>query len=219
LLLLLVFDSHDGRAKFERLYSKYKDLLYYKAWDILHDQMLAEDAVSEAFIRVFRNLHKIDDVESPRCAAFLVTIARNCALTILARRRQESVGSGEDFEQLVDPQDVEQTVICAVTFEEASALLEQLDELSRNIFILKYAYDLPHGEIAAQLGLTENNVAVKLHRARRKLHQMLSAQGDGGGRREDGAGAGAGDNGGLSEGGAVTGVVEGETGAEKKKEG
>jgi len=124
-------------------------------------------------------MHKIEDVDSPRTVAFLATITRNCALTLLQRRRHESAGyEPEVFEELADPEDVEQTVLCALTVEEVYALLGQLDELSRNVFLLKYAYDLPHAEIAAQLGLTENNVTVKLHRTRRKLQELAGARTD-----------------------------------------
>jgi RNA polymerase sigma-70 factor (ECF subfamily) len=153
------------------LYSKYKDLLFYKAWEILHDHMLAEDAVSEAYIRIFRNLDKVEDVDSPRSAAFLVTIARNCALTILKKVRPEL--AEDALEETADPLDVEETVLGSIAAEEVYGLLASLDEQLRHIFVLKYAYDLPHSEIAAQLGITENNVTVKLHRAKKKLNELL----------------------------------------------
>jgi RNA polymerase sigma-70 factor (ECF subfamily) len=136
--------------------------------------MLAEDAVSEAFIRIFRNLDKVEDVDSPRSAAFLVTITRNCALTLLKKTKREV--AEESFEETVDPLDIEETVLGALAKEEIYTLLNNLDEQLRNIFILKYAYDLPHGEIAAQLGLTENNVTVKLHRAKKKLKELVSGR-------------------------------------------
>jgi RNA polymerase sigma-70 factor (ECF subfamily) len=176
LFVLLMFDTRAERNKFEYLYSKYKDLLFYKSWEILHDYMLAEDAVSEAYIRIFRNLDKIEDVDSPRSAAFMVTIARNCALTLLGKLKHETTAEAAEgiLEETADPLDIEKTVMEALTAEEVYTLLNRLDEQLRNIFVLKYAYDLPHGEIAAQLGLTENNVTVKLHRAKKKLNELLS---------------------------------------------
>ncbi|MDR1422605.1 MAG: sigma-70 family RNA polymerase sigma factor [Coriobacteriales bacterium] len=179
-VLLLAFDTRTERTTrterdaFEYLYHKYKDLLFYKSWEILHDYMLAEDAVSEAFIRIFRNLDKIEDVDSPRTAAFVVTIARNCALTLLGKANRES--AEEALEETADPLDIETTVLDALAAEEVYALLDRLDEQLRDIFVLKYAYDLPHREIAAQLGITENNVTVKLHRAKKKLSELMSGR-------------------------------------------
>jgi RNA polymerase sigma-70 factor (ECF subfamily) len=172
--VLLVFDTRTERDKFEYLYSKYKDLLFYKAWEILHDHMLAEDAVSEAYIRIFRNLDKIDGVDSPRSAAFMVTIVRNCALTLLKKTGQEA--ADDTLEEVIDPHDLEETVLGTFAVEDIYKLLDGLDEQLRNIFVLKYAYDLSHREISEQLQITENNVTVKLHRTKRKLSEMIAAK-------------------------------------------
>ena len=172
MIIILAFESRSEQTKFEYLYSKYKNLLFYKAMDILHDHMLAEDAVSEAYLRIYRNLNKIQDQDSPRSIAFMVTIVRNCALTILKKNSAEV--AEEAVEENADPFDLEESVINSQSTKEIYELLGSLDEQLRNIFILKYAYDLPHSEIAAQLGLSENNVTVKLHRTKKKLQGLLS---------------------------------------------
>ena len=175
MLLLLTFASFEQQSKFEYLYNRYKNLLFHKAWQILQDHMLAEDAVSEAYIRIYRNLHKIEDVDSPRCAAFLVTITRNTALTILNRNKRELME--EIDETLPDQINIEDSVLSEMSRERITGLLDQLDEDMRNIFLLRYAYDLPSREIAAQLGTTENNINVKLHRARKKLAEIFRKEG------------------------------------------
>lgn len=101
----------------------------------------------------------------------MVTIARNCALTILKKNKYETI---EDvLEDHAQDYDLEAEVIAELSAQEIYALLGQLDESLRNIFLLKYAYDLSHAEIAAQLGITENNVTVKLHRTKKKLKDLL----------------------------------------------
>lgn len=175
MIFVLVFESSNEQTKFEYLYNRYKDLLFYKAWDILHDYMLAEDAVSEAYLRIYRNLHKIEGVDSPRSVAFMVTIVKNCALTILKKNRAEI--AEEEIEDTADPHDLAAEVLEGISAQEVYALLDTLDEQLKNIFILKYAYDMPHSEIAAQMGLTENNVTVKLHRTKKKLKQLLQERG------------------------------------------
>ncbi len=172
MILILTFETHDEMAKFDYLYNRYKDLLFSKAWAILHDYMLAEDAVSEAYIRIYRNLHKIEGVDAPRSIAFMVTIVKNCALTLLKRNSFEHVH--ETFEDTADPYDLEAEVLDGISAQKVYAALDSLDEELKNLFLLKYAYDLPHSEIAAQMGLTENNVTVKLHRTKKKLKMLLS---------------------------------------------
>jgi RNA polymerase sigma-70 factor (ECF subfamily) len=174
LIFVLTFATEGERDKFSYLYDKYKNLMFYKAWDVLHDHMLAEDAVSEAYIRVYRNLDKIDDPDSPRSAAFLITIVRNTALSILSRGRMET--ANEPDETCADPLDLEASVLSDIESEKLFVVIGKLDEQQRNIFVLKYAYDLSHSEIAKQLNITENNVTVKLHRARKKLVEIISAE-------------------------------------------
>jgi RNA polymerase sigma-70 factor (ECF subfamily) len=136
--------------------------------------MLAEDAVSEAYLRVYRNLDKVEDPDSPRSAAFLVTIVRNVALTILSKGRRETIE--EPDETRADPLDLEASVLSDIASEKLFVIIGKLDEQQRNIFLLKYAYDLSHSEIAEQLHITENNVTVKLHRVRKKLAEIISEE-------------------------------------------
>ena len=175
--MILIFTFADEREadKFEYMYRKYKSLLYYKAWEILHDQMAAEDALSETMIRVYRNMDKIGDPDSPQSAAFLTTIARNVSLTMLKRRSAAPalLSDDEEYEEPADPLDLEASVLDGISEERLCLIIGRLDEESRDIFVLKYAYDLSHREIAAQLGLTENNVTVRLHRTRKKLAAMV----------------------------------------------
>jgi RNA polymerase sigma factor, sigma-70 family len=176
LILLFTFETEFERDKFEQLYNKYNNLLFYKAWEILHDYMLAEDAVSEAYMRLYRNLHKVDDdPDSPRSAAFLVTIVRNVALTMVKRAGAETADAFE--EDRPDTFDLEGMVLSEISSERIYAILGGLDEELRNIFVLKFAYDMQHREIAETLGITENNVTVKLHRAKKKLAEILEKEG------------------------------------------
>jgi RNA polymerase sigma-70 factor (ECF subfamily) len=48
-------------------------------------------------------------------------------------------------------------------------LVDRLKEEQRAVFLLKYAHDMSHRDIAKTLGITENNVTVRLHRAKAKL--------------------------------------------------
>ena len=183
MILIFTFADKSEAEKFEYLYRKYKNLLYYKAWEILHDPMAAEDALSETMIRVYRNMDKIGDPDSPQSAAFLVTIARNASLTLLKKRKAagELMADEEPDEELADAFDLESSVLDSISEERLCLIIGRLDEESRNIFVLKYAYDLSHREIAMQTGLTENNVTVRLHRTKKKLAAMVAKDGTYGG--------------------------------------
>ena len=67
-IYLSLIDEND-MSRFEKIYYKYKNLLFYIANGILPDITDAEDAVQEAFIRIAKNMDKIEDTESVATAA------------------------------------------------------------------------------------------------------------------------------------------------------
>ena len=175
MLLVFTFSSGQERDKFEYIFSKYKNLMLHKAYAVLHDYMLAEDAASEAFIRIYKNIHKIDDPESPRAVAFIITIVKNTALTILKQNRISYIETLD--EQEGDDFNLEESILSEISSERIFTLLDGINEELKSVFLLKYAYDLPHKEIGEMLGITENNVTVRLHRARKAIALILAGEG------------------------------------------
>jgi RNA polymerase sigma-70 factor (ECF subfamily) len=51
--------------------------------------------------------------------------------------------------------------------------LEDLPPKLRQVVVLRDIYDLPHEDIAAELGISETAAKVRLHRARKKLREDL----------------------------------------------
>jgi RNA polymerase sigma-70 factor (ECF subfamily) len=175
MIYLFAFSNEAEQDKFEYLYQKYKNLLLHKAYDILKDYALAEDAVSEAYIRIYRNMHKIDDPASNSSIAFVVTIAKNVSLTMLSKERRIPVEEYDDTQ--ADSFDLEESVLSGISSQQVFAAMEQLGEDLRGAFLLRYAYDYSLKEVGVLLGASENNVAVRLHRAKKKLAQLLEGYG------------------------------------------
>ena len=156
--------------QFDYLYEKYKRLMWVKAHDILRDHALAEDAVSEAFIRVYRHIDKIEDPDSSKTVAFLVTIVKNVAITLYHKRNK---GTTTDISELEMPSDfnLEDRIAEKDEMQTAMQLIDRLSDELRAVFLLKYANDLSHKQIGDILGISENNVTVRMHRAKKKLTQ------------------------------------------------
>ena len=175
MVLIFAFSNESDQEKFEYLYRKYKNLLLHKAYDILKDYALAEDAVSEAYIRIYRNLHKIDDPTTNRSIAFAVTIVKNVSLTMLSKEKRFPV---EEFDEMQpDSFDLEDSVLTAISSQQIYDIMQQLNEELRSVFLLRYAYDYSLKEIGELLKISENNAAVRLHRAKKKLAQLIAEKG------------------------------------------
>ena len=180
MLIILTFHTDHERNRFEYLFQQYKKLLLYKAYGVLHDYALAEDATSEAFIKVYKNLHKIEDVDSKQTVSFLVTIVTNTAITLLnkEKRRNAAVVSSEDiYENHSDSFNLENHIISETITDNMLDCINGLKEELKAPFLLKYAHELSHKEIANVLNISENNVTVRIHRARQKLAEILHKEG------------------------------------------
>ena len=175
MLLIFLFSTESERDVFETLYNNCKGLMLQKAYGILHDSMLAEDAVSEAFIRIYKNLHKIDDPTSNRSIAFVMTVVKNTSLTLL--KKEKSQGGEELLDIHEDSFVLEDFVLSELSNQRIYELLNRLKEELRSVFLMKYAYDLPHKKIGELLHISENNVTVRLHRAKKQIAEILREEG------------------------------------------
>ena len=177
IIIVAAFSSDSDKDKFDLIFNKYKNLMLYKAYEILKDPYLAEDAVSDAFLRIYKNIHKISDPLSNRSVAFIITIVRNTALTMskkAGRVRNETVDE-DVWEDIRDESiDIETSVLSGLAAENIYKIIDGLSEKYKQVFLLKYAYDYSHKEIGKLLDMTEGNVTVTLHRAKKMLTVLLS---------------------------------------------
>ncbi len=155
---------------FRELVRRYQGQVYGCALGITRRPSDAADAAQEAFIRFHRNLEQYD----PRrpLKPYLLTIAANCARTLLVRRRREPQGDGGDalLDQLADPGATPRTRLLRHERNEAvHALIAELPETPREVCSLFYLSGCSCREIAEILRMSETAVKVALHRARKRL--------------------------------------------------
>ena len=117
-------------------------MLYGYAYDILKDKGLAEDAVHEAFIRLEKNLDKIDDPDSRRTFNYLITIVENISKTMYIKRSREFASELEDYSENKED-DFESADEVLIKQEEYALLheaIDHLDEKYRKVMTLLYFY-------------------------------------------------------------------------------
>ena len=61
---LMMIDNSDDKVKFEKVYKNFKNIMLNKAYEIVKERQLAEDAVHNAFLKIINNLPKIYDADS-----------------------------------------------------------------------------------------------------------------------------------------------------------
>ena len=175
LYLTLVEDGEVG--KLEALYREYKSKMLSKAYSVLRDEGLAEDAVHNAFMRILKNLDKIDEVKSSRTRGFVLVITANVAKSMYTREKRVTVV--ELDETLPEPTDVETQTERRLTAELIAEKIAALPESYSSVTMLRYRNGLSDGEIASALSLSPSTVRKRLERGRKKLSELLGGTIDG----------------------------------------
>jgi RNA polymerase sigma factor (sigma-70 family) len=109
---------------------------------------------------------------------FVYRIAHNRGLSHVWRRRptHQPLEEIEDAAQPVDPRPhPEEHAAQSRQREQLMSAIRALSIADRQIIVLMLE-DLSHAEIAEVLGITENNVAVRLSRAKKTLRNLLGVK-------------------------------------------
>jgi RNA polymerase sigma-70 factor (ECF subfamily) len=170
-------------AAFETLVRSHGGRMLTVARSLLRDEEDARDALQEAFASAFRSVGGFEG--SCRLSTWLHRIVVNCCLMRLRRRKgreEESIEDllprfREDGHQLPASVVWEGSPIEWLEREEVCQLvrrsIDQLPEGYRTVLILRDLEELDTRQVADLLGMTENAVKVRLHRARQALRTLL----------------------------------------------
>jgi RNA polymerase sigma-70 factor, ECF subfamily len=146
--------------------------IYRLALSIVHDRSLADDVVQETMIRAWRWAPLEPNGDMPR--AWLARVARNAAIGILRRRREELYGSDAipEKESGVTPA---RTVEGRAALDQLRGALGALDGADRALIVLREIEGLTYEEIAETMELPLSTVKTRLFRARQQLKRALEA--------------------------------------------
>jgi len=128
----------------------------------------AEDAAQEAMIRAWRNAAQC---RSPTVVPWVLQISRNEAHRLAARRaRFEPELSRVPAEPFTEDPTMARVALTH-SVRDAVRRLAPEDQL---LLRLRYDEDLTQVQVAEVLGQPEGTIKVRLHRARRRLREMLA---------------------------------------------
>lgn len=77
LIYLQMLETPEEKSLFEQIYLEYCGLMFHVAYEILHNEQDAEDAVHQAFVKIAENIKKIDAPVCPKTHSYVVTIVEH----------------------------------------------------------------------------------------------------------------------------------------------
>jgi RNA polymerase sigma-70 factor (ECF subfamily) len=151
---------------------------YTLAYRLTGNEDDARDVVQDAYLRAYRGLRRFRG--DAQFTTWLYRITANCSANLLAKRARHRTEILADDEPVVDLRlevDPERRLAGSDDRARIASALAQLPLRLRQVIVLRDIYDLAHGAIAKELGITEAAAKVRLHRARRRLRELLAAEG------------------------------------------
>jgi len=150
---------------------------------ILRDNAAAEDSVQEAFLSAFTNIDKFEGRSALKTWLHRIVVNK-CLMALRASKRK----SEEQLDELMPqfdsnncriedpwPQLLSADKICEQK-QLRAVVLENIDRLPEKFRIILQLRDIEEfstAEVAKELGLSQANVKVRLHRGRSALKKML----------------------------------------------
>ena len=138
---------------------------YRLALSILGGREDAEDAVQEATIKAWRNLHQLKDGSVVR--SWFLTIVANQCRTMRRGRWWSVVKLANPEQRQTGPEDE------AVDRTDLQRALGRLAPDDRLVLHLRYYMDLPLPEVATVLGISETATKSRIHRAAQRLRPAI----------------------------------------------
>lgn len=160
---------------FEILMRRYNQRLFRVARGILAEDGEAEDVMQEAYVRAFRELASFRG--EARFSTWLTRIACHEALArARKRRRLVSISGGDPPDPPAETADPERELENRELQTVLREAVEVLPDPLRAVFCLREIEGLSTEQTADALGLTIENVRVRLHRAKLGLRQTLDGR-------------------------------------------
>jgi RNA polymerase sigma-70 factor (ECF subfamily) len=163
------------RLAMQVLFARHHVRVYRFVLRLVRNESTAEDLISEVFLDVWRQAGKFEGRAA--VSTWLLSIARFKALSAL-RRKPELELDAETAEAIEDTGDTPEV---ALQKKDKSELLRNcLSSLSsehREIVDLVYYHEKSVEEVAAIVGIPEATVKTRMFYARKKLAELLKAQG------------------------------------------
>lgn len=161
-------------TEFDELYQTYFGDVFRYLQRLSGNDSVAEELTSDTF---FKAMGAIDTFRGD-CSVrvWLCQIAKNSYFSHAKKHGRQLNINEEQIKQLPDPSpSMEDTVIRQSEAERAGAILHELAEPYKEVFMLRVYGELSFAKIGKLFGKTQNWACVTYHRAKQKIKERMEA--------------------------------------------
>jgi RNA polymerase sigma factor (sigma-70 family) len=153
------------------IYNKQAKMIYFylKKNGCSHED--AEDIVQESYMKY---IAYSSGVPSDKALSYIFTISMNELKKMLKKKGKEQAISIDDnhfWNNFVNDQDTESSVLHIEMKHEIATALAHIQEIYKQLLVLKYEFEFSYKEISLLLGMKEETIRTYLFRARKEFQK------------------------------------------------
>ena len=179
LIYLAMLETDEERNDFSEYYEKHYGRCLAVAYDITQNHTWAEEAVQNAFMKMLRHKEKYFSDLGKRTASTIVIMVRSESLDLIKHEKRFKHFDLDEVEPIIADKSPDAFRIVA-SKEAADCIRKHIssyDRLNKTIFEMKFMERADDGEIAEITGLTKNAVALRIHKMRNVVKEILRKEG------------------------------------------
>ena len=169
--ILGLYRAGNVDAAFQRLVAEHGESVYNIALFTLNDEIMAQDATQEVYIRVYRNLHKFKG--DARLSTWLYRIVKNVCYDLLKKRRDDRLEDAHERQLASDMLGPEAATLRDWKYERLREAVAHLPESQRMAVNLYYFQEQSYEEIAEIMDQPMGTIKSHLHRGKAALAEAM----------------------------------------------
>src|SRR3989338_4759773 len=173
--------SFDNPHLFERLLDRYEEAFLRKAYYILGTKEAAQDAVQDAFVKIYKNARRFQPQPGAGFKSWGYRILVNTCFTAYKKNKGEGAFLADldpELQELVADRGAGERREQELNRDEAESYLKELSEGLAEPMRLHFIEGKPHAQIAKLMGISEGAVRARVHRAKQELREILAKRKD-----------------------------------------
>lgn len=173
---LVALAARSEQTALGELYDRYGRPAYGLALRVLRDESLAEDAVQEAFLALWRTASRFVP-EKGKASTWILTLVHRRAVDLVRREERRRAESIENAPEPAGDGGADEEAWLRLQRERVQAALRQLPDQQREALELAYYGGFTQSELAERLGQPVGTIKSRMFSGLARLRELLGDPG------------------------------------------
>jgi len=171
---IVALAARSDEVAFAELYDRYGRVAYGLALRVLRDEALAEDAVQEAFLAIWRGASRFIP-ERAKASTWILTLVHRRAVDLVRREERRRTEPLEDTDLAGAESSAEDVAWLRFERDRVQGALRQLPDQQREAIELAYYGGFTQSELAERLGQPLGTIKSRMFAGLTRLSELLDA--------------------------------------------